>query len=44
LFASPNRSVGLGSPYSSGRSPDWLKMKNPEAPAVKREAEEEWGR
>jgi hypothetical protein len=28
----------------SGRSPDWLKMKNPEAPAVKREAEEEWGR
>ena len=26
------------------RSPDWLKMKNPEAPAVKREAEEEWGR
>jgi len=28
---------------SSGRSPDWLKFKNPEAPAVKREAEEEWG-
>jgi bifunctional non-homologous end joining protein LigD len=24
-----------------GRSPDWLKMKNPDAPAVKREAEEE---
>jgi hypothetical protein len=23
---------------------DWLKMKNPEAPAVKREAEEDWGR
>jgi hypothetical protein len=23
---------------------DWLKMKNPDAPAVKREAEEEWGR
>jgi hypothetical protein len=22
------------SPYRSGRSPDWLKMKNPEAPAV----------
>ena len=21
------------SPYRSGRSPDWLKMKNPEAPA-----------
>jgi ATP-dependent DNA ligase len=33
-----------GSPYRSGRSPDWLKMKNPEAPAVKREAEEDWGR
>jgi ATP dependent DNA ligase domain len=30
-----------GSPYRSGRSPDWLKMKNPEAPAVKREAEED---
>jgi hypothetical protein len=27
-----------------GRSPDWLKFKNPEAPAVKREAEEDWGR
>jgi ATP-dependent DNA ligase len=32
------------SPYRSGRSPDWLKMKNPEAPAVNREAEEDWGR
>jgi bifunctional non-homologous end joining protein LigD len=32
------------SPYRSGRSPDWLKMKNPAAPAVKREAEEEWGK
>jgi hypothetical protein len=31
-----------GSPYCSGRSPDWLKMKNPEAAAVKREAEEDW--
>jgi ATP-dependent DNA ligase len=31
-----------GSPYRSGRSPDWLKMKNPAAPAVKREAEEDW--
>jgi ATP-dependent DNA ligase len=29
-------------PYRSGRSPDWLKFKNPVAPAVKREAEEEW--
>jgi bifunctional non-homologous end joining protein LigD len=32
------------SPYRSGRSPDWLKMKNPDAPAVKREAEEDWGK
>jgi hypothetical protein len=32
------------SPYRSGRSPDWLKMKNPAAPAVRREAEEDWGR
>ena len=34
----------LGSTYRSGRSPDWLKFKNPEAPAVQREAEEDWGR
>ena len=33
-----------GSTYRSGRSPDWLKMKNPAAPAVNREAEEDWGR
>jgi bifunctional non-homologous end joining protein LigD len=33
-----------GSAYRSGRSPDWLKMKNPDAPAVRREAEEDWGR
>jgi hypothetical protein len=26
------------SAYRSGRSPDWLKMKNSDAPAVKREA------
>jgi bifunctional non-homologous end joining protein LigD len=32
------------SAYRSGRSPDWLKMKNMDAPAVKREEEEEWGR
>ena len=30
--------------YSSGRSAHWLKSKNPNAPAVKREAEEDWGR
>jgi hypothetical protein len=27
-----------------GRSPHWVKVKNPKAPAVKREAEEDWGR
>ena len=32
----------LGSPYSSGRSRDWVKVKNPASPAVKREAEEDW--
>jgi hypothetical protein len=37
LFAHP-RWNGIG------RSPDWLKMKNPEASAVKRDAEEDWGR
>jgi hypothetical protein len=34
----------LGSHYRSGRSPDWLKFKNPDAPAVKREAEEDWAK
>jgi bifunctional non-homologous end joining protein LigD len=33
----------LGSPYRSGRSPYWEKVKNPKAPAVKRETEEDWG-
>ena len=33
----------LGSPYVSGRSRHWIKSKNPAAPAVKREAEEDWG-
>jgi bifunctional non-homologous end joining protein LigD len=32
----------LGSRYRSGRSRDWLKFKNPAAPAVRREAEEDW--
>jgi ATP-dependent DNA ligase len=32
----------LGSRYVSGRTRDWLKMKNPDAPAVK--AEEDWGK
>jgi ATP-dependent DNA ligase len=34
----------LGSRYRSGRTSDWLKFKNPAAPAVRREAEEDWGR
>jgi bifunctional non-homologous end joining protein LigD len=34
----------LGSMYRSGRSPHWVKVKNPKAPAVRREAEEDWGR
>jgi ATP-dependent DNA ligase len=33
----------LSSPYRLGRSPHWLKIKNPDSPAVKREAEEDWG-
>jgi ATP-dependent DNA ligase len=33
----------LGSPYCSGRSPNWVKVKNPNAPAVKRGADEELG-
>ena len=32
----------LGSPYRSGRTMNWIKVKNPKAPAVKREAEEDW--
>jgi ATP-dependent DNA ligase len=34
----------LGSAYRSGRSRDWIKSKNPAALAVKREADEDWGR
>jgi bifunctional non-homologous end joining protein LigD len=33
-----------GSRYKAGRSPDLLKSKNPNSPAVRREAEEDWGR
>jgi bifunctional non-homologous end joining protein LigD len=32
----------LGTPYRAGRSPYWLKIKNPEAPAVRRLEEEDW--
>jgi ATP-dependent DNA ligase len=33
-----------GSRYVSGRTRGWLKSKNPAARAVRREAEEDWGR
>ena len=33
----------LGSRYRAGRSLHWVKVENPNAPAVKREAEEDWG-
>jgi len=32
------------STYRSGRSPDWVKCKNPAAPATTREIEEDWGK
>jgi len=32
------------SPYRSGRSRDWIWSKNPNAPAMMRETEEDWGR
>jgi bifunctional non-homologous end joining protein LigD len=49
---SPRRKLGLegivskrrNSPYRSGRSPDWIKSKNLDGPAVRREAEEDWRR
>jgi ATP-dependent DNA ligase len=31
----------LGSPYRGGRFAHWIKVKNPDAPAVKREAEQD---
>jgi ATP-dependent DNA ligase len=33
-----------GSRYTAGRSDAWHKVKNPAAPTVRREREEEWGR
>jgi hypothetical protein len=46
-----HKSPGVGSPLGdsspalrSGRSPDWLNFKNPEAPAGKREAQEDWAK
>jgi ATP-dependent DNA ligase len=32
----------LGTPYRAGRSAHWLKVKNPNAPAVRRLEEENW--
>jgi bifunctional non-homologous end joining protein LigD len=32
----------LGTPYRAGRSAHWLKIKNPDAPAVRRVEEEDW--
>lgn len=32
----------LGLPYRPGRNDCWIKVKNPAAPAAKREAEEDW--
>ena len=32
------------STYRSGRSPDWIKSKNPACEAVRREAEEDWSK
>jgi hypothetical protein len=32
----------LGSLYRSGRTSHWIKVKNPKAPAVTREVEEDW--
>ena len=29
---------------TTGRTKDWLQFKNPAAPAVRREAEEDWGK
>jgi bifunctional non-homologous end joining protein LigD len=34
----------LGSSYRSGRVDHWIKVKNPQAPGVRREAEEDWGK
>jgi hypothetical protein len=33
---------GIVSKRNSGRSPDWIKSKNPACEAVRREAEKDW--
>jgi hypothetical protein len=35
---------GLGQPFMTLARLVWFKMKNSDAPAVKRETEEDWGR
>ena len=44
IFCEGIVSKRLGSRYRFGRTSGWLKFKNPAAPAVRREAEEDWGR
>jgi hypothetical protein len=39
--AAPSGSAAHDDPVDSEARPDWLKLKNPESPAVKREAEED---
>jgi hypothetical protein len=45
-FSRPRQKTSRrGTPQEpSGRTPDWLNFNNPAAPAVKREAEEDWAR
>ena len=43
LITLAGSSKRLGSSYRSGSLPHGLKVKNPKAPAVKREAGEDWG-
>jgi len=43
VTAEPPMAFRIGSRYVSGRTDTWIKVKNPVAPAVKREAEEDWG-
>jgi hypothetical protein len=44
LVFKPACRLGLEGVVSKRRSRDWVKSKNPNAPAVKREAEEDWGK
>jgi ATP-dependent DNA ligase len=34
----------LGSAYRMGRTDQWLKIKNPDAPAVRRDRETDWAK